>query len=275
MNEQPPPPEPVEPFDYVDHTEIAYDLSDWSSDKRRSIEFLLSNARIAYLWENGLLYVSHAHQDAVDDMVDTLEEDEPLEFDDDPDAGGIEERRATGHDQVDEREHIAGPGRRFVGFLVDGFAVQLVWWAVLFVIARQSDSLRNVTRTWWLGALVIDVYIVSAVALWGQTLGKLAAGTRVVAFDDGSLPGWRRSIIRFLVPAAPSPLLFLLRRSLFVLGPLVSLAWTIVVYVGVFTDRYRRGLHDRAAGTVVIDTDYRRPRRSPIVERLARGQRLG
>ena len=50
-----------------------------------------------------------------------------------------------------------------------------------------------------------------------------------------------------------------------------GLRFLAVVYVGVLTDRYRRGLHDRAAGTIVIDNDYRRPRRSAIVERLPRG----
>lgn len=82
-------------------------------------------------------------------------------------------------------------------------------------------------------------YEVALTATSGATVGKQALHLRVVRRLDGSLPGWKRSGARWLVPAA---------------GLLVCGVGQLVVYASPLLDGsgFNRGWHDRAAGTVVI-----------------------
>jgi hypothetical protein len=99
--------------------------------------------------------------------------------------------------------------------------------AVLSVVAAAGVAYRVVTT-----------------ALWGAGLGKWVLGLRIVVdpapgdASDLDAPGWARAWRRWLVPQGPG-LLPLPGTGLLAFAPAV-------------TDRRRRGLHDRAAGTVVV-----------------------
>ena len=92
------------------------------------------------------------------------------------------------------------------------------------------------------GAAVGIVYEVSMIALRGQTLGKMATRIRVVRADNGQIPGWGKSIGRWIIPA--------------VLGFIPFVGWllSLLVYVSLLWDKVRQGWHDKAAGTLVIKT---------------------
>jgi uncharacterized RDD family membrane protein YckC len=77
-------------------------------------------------------------------------------------------------------------------------------------------------------------------ALWGRTVGKLANGTKVIRLNDGRRPDWTYSFIRALVPAVAQAI------------PAVGLLAVIGVYLVALIDPLRQGLHDKAAGTVVV-----------------------
>src|SRR5205823_1269198 len=86
------------------------------------------------------------------------------------------------------------------------------------------------------GMLVAAVYEVVLTGLVGQTLGKRLLKVRVVSKDTGEPPGIARSLIRFLV-----------LWSVWML--------TVAALLMIYTDKQRRrGLHDLAAGTLVIDS---------------------
>lgn len=91
-------------------------------------------------------------------------------------------------------------------------------------------------------ALASLLYDPLLIAIRGQTVGKKAAGIRVVRADNGELPSWGQSFGRWAVPG----LLLAIPGAGYVLAALcfASLTW----------DRSRRGWHDRAAGTVVVKT---------------------
>lgn len=99
--------------------------------------------------------------------------------------------------------------------------------------------------------LVITVgavaYRVGTTALWGAGIGKWLLGLRVVV-DSGAgtttaPPGWARSWRRWLVPQGT--------------GLIPLPATGLIAYLPAFRDRRRRGLHDRAAGTLVVDVRSR------------------
>lgn len=96
--------------------------------------------------------------------------------------------------------------------------------------------------------LVITVagvgYRVVTTAKWGAGLGKALLGLQIVVERaDGKgveVPGWARSWKRWAVPQAP--------------GLIPLPATGLLAYLPAARDPRRRGLHDRAAGTIVIDT---------------------
>lgn len=176
---------------------------------------------------------------------------------------------------------LAPLGRRTAAWLVDAFAgallaaawmdalggvddLRALWHLVAFksvggsagrqlseVLHLQAPPLSAMGPLLRLCLLVFVVaaaavaYRVSTTALWGAGLGKWLLGLRVITDRTPSgpaaydLPGWGRAWRRWLVPQAPG---------------LIPLPGTgLLAYLPAFTDRRRRGLHDRAAGTVVID----------------------
>jgi uncharacterized RDD family membrane protein YckC len=80
------------------------------------------------------------------------------------------------------------------------------------------------------------VYEVSLIATRGQTLGKMAMGIKVVAREDGRNPGWGKAGLRWLLPTVAGFVLF----------------GSLIVYLWVLWDPKRQGLHDKVAGTLVI-----------------------
>jgi uncharacterized RDD family membrane protein YckC len=88
--------------------------------------------------------------------------------------------------------------------------------------------------------LLATVYNTVAVALWGRTVGKLVARCKVVRVDTGGPTGWWYAAIRALVV------------SLAWAVPYLALAAAMVVYGYAVLDPRQQGLHDKAAGTLVV-----------------------
>lgn len=111
---------------------------------------------------------------------------------------------------------------------------------------HQLDALRGLTRL-FLVLLIIGTgsvtYRVVTTAHWGAGIGKYLLGLRIAVRTPTGVrlerPGWRRAWRRWAVPQAPG---------------LIPLPGTgLLAYLPAFRDPLRRGLHDRAAGTVVVD----------------------
>jgi len=107
--------------------------------------------------------------------------------------------------------------------------------------ASEGDALPPWLAAAWF--VTVFTYETLAVAWKGRTLGKLALGIRVARFDNGRRPLWWQAGIRVALPAViatiPHPL-------------------TQIVFIGIYFssqfDPMGRGLHDKAAGTVVVTT---------------------
>ncbi|MDQ6728675.1 MAG: RDD family protein [Actinomycetota bacterium] len=146
---------------------------------------------------------------------------------------------------VEFEEHavaLAGVGQRIGGALVDGLLTSMVVVVpILLGIVTVDDPQQGLPPGWAFALLIFGaLYTVAPTALWGQTLGKVAVGTRVVTEADGSRPGWRRSSIRW-------GLVGLVGRI-----PYVGIFVSLVVTASLVLDVRRRGLHDKAAGTIVV-----------------------
>lgn len=135
---------------------------------------------------------------------------------------------------------VAGFGARFGARTVDGLILvvpQLVLWSVLGLSGGAVVALS---------ALISAAYEIPQLAGRGQTVGKRLFGVRVVSVHGGGNPLWAQAFVRWALP------------SLLAVSPSVALRelaglWALAVYLPVLFDRpYRRGLHDRAAGTRVV-----------------------
>jgi uncharacterized RDD family membrane protein YckC len=84
------------------------------------------------------------------------------------------------------------------------------------------------------------VYEVVMIALLGRTVGKMAMGTRVVRLVDGERPGWSDATMRALVPLSLGAI------------PRVGIVLAVLVYSMAMWNPLRQGLHDKAAGTLVV-----------------------
>jgi hypothetical protein len=104
-------------------------------------------------------------------------------------------------------------------------------------------------------------YRVVTTAVWGAGIGKWLLGIRVIVDAPGpaatpTTPGWARAWKRWAVPQAP--------------GLIPLPATSLLAYLPAARDHRRRGLHDRAAGTIVVDVRSGRVEPAPAPAEPAR-----
>ncbi|HYI61183.1 MAG TPA: RDD family protein [Acidimicrobiales bacterium] len=97
--------------------------------------------------------------------------------------------------------------------------------------------------TWGALVAVAVLYETVTVTLWGQTLGKLLLGIRVARQVNGRCPLWWEAAVRIALPGVVAT----------VPHPLAKAA-AMALYAAAMFDPLRRGVADRAAGTVVVRT---------------------
>ncbi len=133
-------------------------------------------------------------------------------------------------------------GQRLGGALIDGLLTSMVVVIPLILGFVDLDDFEGTLPAPILLGLFFfgAIYTIVPTAIWGQTLGKIAVGTRVVVDPDGTVPGWRRSAVRWALPGLAGRL------------PVVGLVVSLVVLGSILWDPRRRGLHDRVAGTIVV-----------------------
>jgi len=116
---------------------------------------------------------------------------------------------------------IASTGRRLVAYVLDGIVANLLAGVPIFFGADYSSNLRGFAVY---AAFLLEIFLFISVA--GQSIGMRLVGLRVLRLSDLDRPAWYWVAVRTLL-----------------LGLLVPpFVW----------DRDQRGLHDRAAGTVIV-----------------------
>ena len=111
------------------------------------------------------------------------------------------------------------------------------------LLARQplAAVTPDGTRLAIIAALVVAATEVVPTAYWGRTPGKAMLGMRCVDIDTGRPPGLVRSVFRGLLLHA------------WVAIPVVGWALPLAITVTTLAAPRGRGLHDRLAGTMVVD----------------------
>jgi uncharacterized RDD family membrane protein YckC len=113
------------------------------------------------------------------------------------------------------KAELAPFGRRFGALFID-------WGLCLLVAAFYANPMK----VGWPAVLVLIVLDTVCIGLFGQTPGMALTGVRCVSYSDGGAIGLARALLRAILLALLIP--------------------------AVIMNASRRGLHDRAAGSVVI-----------------------
>jgi uncharacterized RDD family membrane protein YckC len=133
--------------------------------------------------------------------------------------------------------------RRIGGLVIDQVLVALP--VVIVVIAlgyTPNDTVTSKSLLVFNIALtcVAFVYETLMIARVGRTVGKIALGTKVVRLVDGGRPDWSDAAMRALVPLSLGAI------------PRVGVFLGVFVYSLAMWNPLRQGLHDKAAGTLVV-----------------------
>lgn len=120
---------------------------------------------------------------------------------------------------------MAGRGTRFAALLIDLVLMGLI--TSLFVRVDFNDP-QQMQHFNYISVIVWYVITVVMVGLFGFTAGKLLLGLQVVRVDGAGMVNPLRAMVRTLLLA--------------------------VIVPAALADFDNRGLHDKAAGTVVVRT---------------------
>lgn len=143
---------------------------------------------------------------------------------------------------------LAEPAQRLVARLVDTLIVGVpIATAATELFPRERAQAVVAPIAF---AAVYFGYEAVQLALWGRTVGKRLTGLRVVTADGGR-PSPLQAVVRSAIYALPPA-----ARPVPVLNVLAGLFWIGEVAL-LFEGGSRQALHDRAAGTFVLDV---RPR---------------
>ncbi|MBO0729874.1 MAG: RDD family protein [Acidimicrobiaceae bacterium] len=133
----------------------------------------------------------------------------------------------------------AGPFTRFLAFVIDTFVTAAVFSLSVAMISYLAGLFTHHSYHpqsegfWWaiVGSSIGILYLWTAVALWGQTVGMALLGLRVIHYGGGRVRG-SAAFVRALV----LPLSFILGLGL----------------IEIVFGRERRALHDHLAGTQMV-----------------------
>jgi len=146
---------------------------------------------------------------------------------------------------------LASPGKRLVARIID-IAILLVAFLILIsvgvagLLLGDGDDTSGLAVLAGFGGLIIWfvialLYEPTMIARRGQTWGKMAMRITVARADDGEVPGWGKSMGRWILP------------NLLNLIPVIGGLLGLLVYLSLLWDDRRQGWHDKMATTVVIN----------------------
>jgi len=141
-----------------------------------------------------------------------------------------------------ESGRLASIGHRALAQVLDSFIIGIPLFVLTLSTGAKITEPNDGNLLWltllWLGVSLL--YNTAFIATSGATLGKRIMKLRVVNRTDGSPVNWTYAAVRALIPTVAGVV------------PVIGFALSIAVYVRAFFHPFRQGLHDAAAGTIVV-----------------------
>lgn len=149
------------------------------------------------------------------------------------------------------------PGLRFLARAIDTILFVVLWFVVMLTgtlisVAMESNGSQEASDTFFSGWAFLTFFLLpiilewAQVTLWGRSIGKMSMKLWVVRADGGGKVTAGRALVRALLyaPGHTNVINWLL-------------PWSITNALWQFRDKEsRRCLHDKAAGTVVVQLHH-------------------
>ncbi|MBO9153086.1 RDD family protein [Chitinophaga sp. GCM10012297] len=161
---------------------------------------------------------------------------------------------------IDLEFEAADLGRRAVAYLID-LLIRGAYLLLMSLFLGKIGAEGYFAVTIFIGAPIVFYYLISELAMKGQSLGKRVMDIRVVSLM-GNVPSASQIVLRWMFRLVESPLFTLL--CVFALaglsdawGAMIILLMGIVPVVVVLRNPYNQRLGDLAAGTILVRTKER------------------
>lgn len=203
------------------------------------------------------------------------------------DRDAYPERHRIVQEEIERRKHLPAPAstppappvpsryatfwRRVGAILVDGLILMPIMSGVHFLAPASGGPLSQAFPD-FAASLSFYLYPMFLHGRYGQTLGKMVTGVRVLDLSEEKLT-ISQAITRDLVPLSMSIAAFVVMVNVDLpvglsepniadLVPLVTFAsigllWWLAEILTMATNRKRRAVHDFIAGSVVVRVDHR------------------
>ncbi len=160
---------------------------------------------------------------------------------------------------IDLEFQIATFNKRLLGWLIDMVVICVYYYIMLnfiYPLLGMSKGISTAAELFFVIIPVLIYQLIFELMLNGQTLGKMAAGIKVID-NEGKEPTWGQYLMRWL----------LCLGNLFIYGLpyiIINEPWAIIAFMILYipdflcmiiTSKSQR-IGDLAAGTVVIDKNY-------------------
>ena len=142
--------------------------------------------------------------------------------------------------------------RRLAAYVVEAVAFGVITLSLTAVSPAAAQVFAIVA------GLVSSIVLVAVI---GSTFGMWLLRMRVVVPPASKAPGWAVAVVRYVVAWWPAILLMidvwlLSSRHVHAVN-VIAQVWVFACFGPILFDPLRRGLHDRVAGTLVVDIERR------------------
>ena len=213
-----------------------------SLDQRLQLQVYLNGAQIPFELTPGTVSVDAAH---IDDLYAVLQlvgnANTPLPPEEDDDGTSARPPVVVHREETIHGRPIAAPVKRFLAAVIDWFVI-----TTGTIIAAKAGAPN------WMIVFGFGLYVVICTAFWGRTIGKYAAGIKVIGAHNGSVPGFLRSSMRWLAVSWGAVMELVYGTWPIGIATLIFVA-LMLTYAPILWDPRGRGWHDRAADTVVVE----------------------
>ncbi len=215
-----------------------------SAEQRSQLETYLRGAQIPFEMSATDITVGAHH---VDDLYTVLKivgnapdaDSADVLIDDDPNDWSVSPLSPRKRKAVFGRAY-ATSNQRAIGGMID--------WIILLLV--PVVTVKSGAANWAIVA-GLAIYTVVATTVFGRTIGKLVAGTKVIEANGRRRPNLASSLVRWFV-VSWSAILGLFANTLpigVVVGVFIALA---ITFAPILWDESGQGWHDRLADTVVV-----------------------
>lgn len=169
----------------------------------------------------------------------------------------ISDRKRRGLDPDQEEVLVAGPIRRYFGFVVDVLVYSFFWLFVALIVLALTEDTKFLSITLPIAVVLVGlIYSIPKLKIEGKSFGHHKLQTEVIRRDGEGYLSWPRAITRWCIKDGITFGVFPALSAIFPEHGLamnfLALIYLAIIGLPVFFTEHRQGVHDIFADSVVV-----------------------